>query len=348
MKTRLTILLLVGLAIRLILMPISLHPDIWAVIFSGKLFAYNGIINIYDYLSSISFTNNPLTVNYGPNFFYPPLAFFTFGLFSFLLKPFTNIDFISNLTVNLPYILSDNRLYWHLFIAKLPYLIYDFGSLYFLRKLFVDNGEKIIATTLWLFNPVVLYSTYLIGQFDIIPVFFSIISLYFAKKDRAYLSVLMMGIGGAYKMYPLFFIPLIAILLGTNTRQKLQLGVVGLLPYLLTILPFMGSSAFRSVVLLSNQSQKILFAKIPVSGAEYLSVFVVGYIALLIFSVFTKKSLWALCMAVLLLLFSVTHYHPQWFIWLAPFMVISAVIHKNIRWVISWLTFVLVIYFFYV
>ena len=334
MKTRFVLLIILGLVIRLILMPISLHPDLWAVVFAGKLFAYDGIFNIYDHLSKLSLTSDSLTINYGTNFFtYPPLAYFTFGLFSLIFKPFVSHDFINNLAVNLPNILSESRLYWHLFIFKLPYLIFDFGSLYFLRKLFSDPRSKLIASILWLLNPVVIYSTYLIGQFDIIPVFFCILSLYFAQKERGYLSVLMMGIGGAYKMYPLFFIPLIVILLGKDTRQKIILGIVGFLPYFLTILPFLGTPAFRSVVLLSNQSQKMFFAKIPVSGAEYLSLFIVGYIMLLSFSCFYRRDLWVWFGAVMLLFFSVTHYHPQWFIWLIPMLIITLVKYIKLTWV---------------
>ena len=106
---------------------------------------------------------------------------------------------------------------------------------------------------------------------------------------------------------------------------------MGALPYFLSILPFLGSVNFRQTVLLSNQSQKMLFAKMPVSGAEYLSVFVVLYIFLVGISFLKKIELWKWFLAVLLLFFSVTHYHPQWFLWLSPFLVFFWVDYPRFR-----------------
>ena len=69
--------------------------------------------------------------------------------------------------------------------------------------------------------------------------------------------------------------------------------------------------------------------KLPVTGAEYLSVFLTLYVFLVVFSLFKKTELWKWFLAVMLLLFSVTHYHPQWFLWLSPFLLILAVENKK-------------------
>jgi len=81
------VVLLVGLIVRLVLMPVTFHPDLWAISFSQYFFAYKGIINIYDFLASLP-ASSVLVANYGQNFFtYPPLAYFTLGFFGFLLRP---------------------------------------------------------------------------------------------------------------------------------------------------------------------------------------------------------------------------------------------------------------------
>lgn len=137
-----------GLVVRLTLMPITLHSDIWAVSFAQYLFSFKGVINIYDYLGNLP-TTSPLIQNYGSNFFtYPPLAYFSLGIFGFLLKPFFNHDFFNNLAVILPNVLNDQRLYWHLLLTKLPYLFFDFGCLYFLTRLFESDKQKRIAAVL--------------------------------------------------------------------------------------------------------------------------------------------------------------------------------------------------------
>ncbi len=339
-------LLVLGLLIRLLLMPVTLHSDLWAISFAQNIFAFKGVFNIYDYLGNLP-SDSALVVNYGRNFFtYPPLTYFTLGIFGFILKPFFNTDFVTNLAVNLPNVLGDGRLGWHIFLTKVPYLFFDFGVLYFLLKLFPEDSKKKLALILWIFNPLSLYASFMVGQFDIIPVFFTILALYLAKEKKLFWAVFSLGVGGAFKMYPLFFIPFLVVTQSKNFKESLKLGIAGFSPYLLSILPFLGSVSFRQTVLLSNQSQKMLFAKILVSGAEYLSVFVVLYIFLLGISLIKKVELWKWFLIVMLLFFSITHYHPQWFLWVSPFLLIFWV--KNRKYILlpiilffSWLAITL-------
>jgi hypothetical protein len=314
--------LAVGLLLRAVLMVITLHSDLWAVVFSQYLAVFKGVTNIYDYLGTLG-PSSPIVQNYGRNFFtYPPLAYFTFGLFGLILRVFYNADFMSNLAATLPTVLSDDRLFWHLFWFKFPYLIFDLGVLWLLTKLFGDGEKKWLVFILWLFNPLAFYTSFMIGQFDIIPVFWVLLSLMLVKQKKINWAAFCLGVGGAYKMFPLFFLPFLAVNEGKNLWQKGKLFLIGLAPYLTTILPFLGSASFRQNVLFSNQSQKILFAKINVSGAEYLSLFVVFYVGLLLLTNFKKMVLWKWFLMVMLVLFSLTHYHPQWFLWLSPLLVI--------------------------
>jgi len=214
--------LILAFVLRLILMPISFHSDIWTVSFSQYLFAFKGVTNIYDYLATLS-SDSTMIVNYGRNFFtYPPLAYFTLGIFGFILKPFFSSNFLANLADNLPNILSDGRLYWHLFLTKFPYLFFDFGILFLLVGMFDEERKKILAAILWLFNPLVLYTSYMVGQFDIIPVFFSLLALYLIKKRKMFWGAFALGMGGAYEMYPLFFLPFLAINEGKDLKDKIE------------------------------------------------------------------------------------------------------------------------------
>ncbi len=323
-------LLVIAIVLRLILMPIALHPDTWAISFAQYFFAFKGVFNIYDYLGHLS-PNSALVQNYGANFFtYPPLAYFTLGIFAWIFKPLFNADFFQNLAVNLPQILADNRLFWHLFLTKLPYLFFDFGILILLVKFFDEMKKKRLVAILWLFNPLVLYTSYLVGQFDIIPVFFTVLALFLVKKKSPFWAAFCLGVGGAYKMFPLLFLPFLIMTEGRNPKQKLDLLLFGILPYLFSLAPFINSSVFRQIVLFSNQSQKMFFAKIPVSGAEYLSLFTLLYVFLFVLSLTKKGELWQWFLAVLLIFFSVTHYHPQWFLWIAPFLVIFMVEYPHL------------------
>lgn len=339
---------ILGLIVRLVLMPIALHSDIWAVSFAQYLFSFKGVVNIYDYLGNLSNTSQ-IAQNYGSDFFtYPPLAYFSLGIFGFLLKPFFNHDFFNNLAVLLPNVLNNQRLYWHLFLTKFPYLFFDFGILYFLVKLFDGEKEKKKSALFWLFNPLTLYTSYMIGQFDIIPVFFCILSLCLVKEKKTWWSAFVLGVGGAFKMFPLFFLPFLILNFEGNLLKKIKLTLIGIFPFIITILPFVNSVGFRQNVLFSNQSQKMLFARIPVSGAEYLSLFVVFYVFLLFFSLIKKLDLWKWFLAVMLLFFSVTHYHPQWFLWATPFLIIFSVKYNKLIFlpVVAFLCWFIIMMFF--
>lgn len=77
-----------------------------------------------------------------------------------------------------------------IFLFKMPYLVLDLLSGYIITKL-VDNHHKEFAFALWILNPVVIYISYIFGQIDIIPTFFVILALYYARKVYPILLILL-------------------------------------------------------------------------------------------------------------------------------------------------------------
>ena len=169
--------IVVGILLRLFLAATTLHSDLWALVFSSHLLAYKGILNIYDFLTSLPSGNNWYQL-FGPGVFtYPPVAYFTLGGFLFLLRPLVDLSFLTYF-INHPPVssLGNSGLYYHLLIFKLPYLFFDLGLAYFLCRLFPKEEQKKTALLFWLFNPLSLYTSFMVGQFDIIPVFFVVLS----------------------------------------------------------------------------------------------------------------------------------------------------------------------------
>src|SRR3990167_4482234 len=74
-----------------------------------------------------------------------------------------------------------------LFLMKLPYFFFDIALAFVLMALFKSESEKKWAFVLWMFNPVNLYATYMVGQFDIIPTFLTVAALYLALKKTSLL-----------------------------------------------------------------------------------------------------------------------------------------------------------------
>jgi len=131
-------------------------------------------------------------------------------------------------------------------------------------------------------------------------------------------------------MFPLLFILPLAFILGRTFWHRFKLAIVGFLPFFASILPFINSPAFRSMVLFSPKSQKMLFMGWPVSGAEVIYPFILFLIFFYLLAWFYPKR-WPVFnyfMAILLLIFSVTHYHPQWFLWITPLLIWELVENK--------------------
>jgi len=261
--------LVVGLLIRFILMPITLHPDLWGHSFAAYFFSYKGVVNIYDHLLNLPL-DHPLVKNFGVGdmFIYPPLTYFTLGLFRLLVKPFTDYNFIPWLMQNLGTVHTYRGLYWHLLLFKLPYVFVDIAAAFVLKDLFKTLKAKKLVFFLWIFNPLSLYATFMMGQLDLIPTFFTILALYFASKKRYAWSLFSLGIGGSYKMYPLLLIIPTALVFSDNFKQRIKYILLGFLPFIATIAPYIGSAAFRQMVLFTPKSQKMLYMGLPVSGAE--------------------------------------------------------------------------------
>ena len=89
-------------------------------------------------------------------------------------------------------------------------------------KITPDN-KKTITTFLWAFNPVLIYGTYLIGQFDIIVGTLILLSIFFAKKNMKYISVIFIGLGIGFKTVPIVFVLPLILILGSSWKEYLKL-----------------------------------------------------------------------------------------------------------------------------
>lgn len=317
--------LLIGLVLRLVLMPFTVHPDIHAFDLGAYLISQKGEwLTFYDFLSRLE-PSHLLVKIYGPDLFiYPPLAYFVPGVFMFFLGPLYNFSFNNLFLLDMEATYQTLELFKTLFLLKMPYLLFDFLLAFLLYRLFTGKKGE-MAFKLWLVNPLTLYATFSMGQIDILPTLMVVAALFLATKNKKELSVLMLGIGGAFKLFPLLFLPIFVLVLERKLWQRTKLFLIGLAPYLIVIAPYLFfSPIYRQSALLASQTEKMFYMRLPLSGAEYLSIFALGYFLLLFFADRWRKReeiLWKLGLVLMLLFFSVTHFHPQWFLWLTPFLI---------------------------
>ena len=333
-KSKLLAFLFIGLAIRIFLMAFTYHPDLAGQSLSSYFWGFKNITNVYEHLLSLPPTH-PLVKNFGVSdiFIYPPLTYFTLGTFEKIFA-FTGLQHFLETVMSGTNIYKIPGLSWYLFILKFPYLIFDLAVAYLLYKYFDTSRLKSLAFILWIFNPVTLYATFCMGVFDIIPVFFTVLSAYYLKKQKLSSSALSMGFGVAFKMYPIFLLPFI-VFKSDKWLQRLKIAIISLLPIILTNLPYIYSSAYRYMVF-GVKSQKMLYMQWMLSGSEGLFPFLLILTILYLLSQnkqLRPKFYISYFLAVFLLLFSVTHFHPQWFIWVTPFLIIELL---NYRFKEAW------------
>jgi hypothetical protein len=343
MTKKIIILLVIGILIRLFLAFSTFHSDLQPFYFAGDVIAKGNVLNFYDYLRHLPATDPTLKIYPTDLFNYPPLVYFFLGPLSYLISlPFSR-NLLHGFIFNLPGLLGNVQLNFLLLVLKLPYVPFDIGISALLYKFFKDPKNKFLALTFWIFNPVNLYATYMIGQFDIIPTFFAILALYLAvKKEKYFLASLFLGIGASFKIFPaLFLIPL--ALLREKWLDRIKIIGIGALTYIATILPFIGSSGFRSTALVAGQTTKSLYATLPISGGEaimYFPLFILFAYVIFFYNKAKLEDLWGRFFIIILIFFIFTHTHPQWFLWLTPFLIFDLVKSQLKHWPLALITLI--------
>lgn len=313
MKKVLNILIL-GVILRIFLAATTFHPDIRAFDLGGRLVASGNIFNIYSYKGNLT------------EFIYPPAIYLVHGIFQFIYGGIFKIPFPEKYLAGDPQIFGDFLFNIHLLLLKTPYIFFDLMLGFLLMGLVSEKYKKLIFF-LWIFNPINLYTTYMMGQFDVIPTFFTVLSLFFITRNKLNWAAIALGGGIAFKIYPvLLIVPL--IILGKNLVKVTKLLLLISLPYLLSILPYLSSSGFRSNALIAGQTSKSLYANIPISGGEAIILFPTALIFIYLFFLKNRKIIWQSYLIILLLFFIFTHYHPQWFVWVTPFLILSLILNK--------------------
>lgn len=315
MSKNILIILILGILLRIILAFSTFHPDLKAFQLGGGVFSKGHILDLYDY------TNPQVAV-----LNYPPLTYFFHGVFNFIFSNVLGLTIINDYLFEQP-LVFDLLFNLHLVLLKFPYLIFDIILAFLIAKLFDTEKDKFLAFTLWIFNPVNLYTTYMMGQYDIIPTFFVVASLVLVKKGKLNLAALILGLGIAFKIFPLLLLAPLA-LLGKSWWDKFKLGFFGLLSYFLTILPYLPSSSYRTNALAAEQLSKSFYVNIPVSGGESILLFpmvIIIFYFIYIYRGDVSTNLWKHYLSILLIFLTLTHYHPQWFLWVSPLLIIELV-----------------------
>lgn len=336
---------LIGLFIRLVVMPFTGHPDIRGINFAVFQLPFNHVINIYEVAKSgpVDYLTN---VNFGREYFiYPPLTYFTLGSFMWILKPFYGGDFVNwigGYGNDILSVLTHPSAFRYLFLMKIPYLVFDILMLFGLYKFAVKDEDRDRILKYWWLNPIVIFLPYMWGQFDIIPAAISVLAVWVMRKHPVR-GALLLGLAASFKNYPLMFLPVVILSVAKDWKQGVQMFLGGILPFVLTTLPFAWHTFFRDTVLFSWQSQKMLDFMFGIGGDIGVYPFVIGYSLIAFWSFYVARAKHDAIGPIVMSLFwyyATTNFHQQWFLWLLPFLVIYAVRITTFRPMLLWITII--------
>lgn len=322
-RRRILILLVIGLLIRLLLMPIAFHHDLFWVTYRAHLLALHGEANADLLVQPI-----------------PPLLYGTvIWLFQSVLSPQEVIwpDLWASMgeegfqgAFDLPMqIAQAPGIHLTLFLLKLPHLLFDFASAFLLLALLKKRPSgALLALAFWMLNPIGLYISYLYGRYDVVAGTFMLLSLYLLTRSRPLSSLAALALTLLTRLIDLAVAPFffLSAFLRLAKQQRLLLGslvtagvalltlITGMLPKLLALLDRI-------------HGQFLLMARLPILLNDALLIFVIVY-GLLFFSSLEQDLSSSLTVRkyatmALLVMFSLAFFHPQYFFAVLPLLALE-------------------------
>lgn len=218
-------------------------------------------------------------------------------------------------------------------LFKLPLLFVDLLGLYYLMR--ISRSKRKYILVLYFFSPVILYSSYMHGQLDLIPTVFLVGAVYYLTqvgmslnetKRNDWKFILSLTLSLASKFHIVVVLPLFFLYLYKKKGYRKAVVMTGL-PILFTVLlvaPFWGSG-FINMVLLNKEQSAIDNVYIDYGSAHLLlCVLVLLFIYFQAFHVNQMNR--DLLISMSGLLFSVflafVPAMPAWFVWAAPFFML--------------------------
>jgi hypothetical protein len=355
----LTGIVVIGVLLRLVLMPYFSDPYDLGTYCSSVIFFANGY--------------NPYTVYAS---LYPPFIYFlTFPLFSLAhwMRFSPGYHYVSSAAITGAFtgMVSPTQVDpSFLFLWKIPNLCFDLltGLLIysFAKKLTGNPKTPKHSFIIWFFNPLTLTISYLHGAFDVIAAFFILLGTYLLYKQKCFSAGLSFGLGVLTKLSPVYIsFPFAAMMLfkGVPNRPSIHSlkanmphlikFVAGIIAPLLLFSPML--TEYFYIILFGVASESSLgginqwfFVANPKWGWPFIQfsaeivqkIFLIyPVIILIVFLLFFKKwnyeqnsktiLLTATLFTCLTYLFLPTKVQPQYILWILPLLTVLSTVDRK-------------------
>jgi len=194
----------------------------------------------------------------------PPLIYYLFSSWYTLLDPIFPKSVFSDVFQNMAttpvqlsqvFRITQPAIYIFSFVSMVPYLIFDLMLALLFLRLFEDENKSLYSFKLWMINPVILFISYIQGQYDIIAVFFFVLGLYYFKRQKTSYGMLSIGLSGAFKLFAFFFVPFLLYVYSKGDRPFLKRARRIIFMLILSVLPF--TLSFLATYLIPSYYQSV-------------------------------------------------------------------------------------------
>lgn len=216
-------------------------------------------------------------------------------------------------------------------LMKLPYIAADLACAVLIGRL-VKPKRRLAATAIWLLNPLVIYSTALYGRHDVIAILLVLGSYAIARRgtDIARLGgLLMLGVAALMRFFPVVLAPLFLLAYKRTNRQLAGATFVLVGMWMLVeivALSATGESPTLEILSTHVHVEYWTDAQLRLRFDDFIFLFPTFYLIALLW--LGERGVQADEYATLgamafLLLFALTFFHPHWAIWLVPFLALT-------------------------
>jgi len=302
--------LLVGLLARVVFMPIAFHGDLLSTYHRSYLLAFTGQLQ---YL-------NPHEIIQGAFLF----------IFSHITPLQEYLTWTGSTSVPVSFwlgTLENINIFRTIFLLKVPYLLFDLLICIVILHIFSEDTEGgFRAFMLWFLNPIVIFAVYIFGRFEVIPIFFILLCIYFLKENKIPFAALSLGIAIVDRYYALFILPLLLLLCCWTWIDKVKVAAISAIPLIMyNAITKLSADTLTSFNMAGSPFVGyLLYMRFDI-GPNAIYIFIVAYTCILLYAYYTKKSekpavdFTSYSLIILLLFYTTSFFHPQYFVWFIPF-----------------------------
>jgi hypothetical protein len=219
---------------------------------------------------------------------------------------------------------SNSSVHWALFSTKLIYLILDLVTGILLLRLFSRVERGLYAFKLWMINPAMLYGVFIYGRYEVYAIFFLVLSLLLAQRQRALSSALAVGLAIAFRSTPILLLPIYTLILARQRLKQLLILILGILPQLFVTFVMEIGLGLHAAYDVDHATGALSMLTNAAFSPVTLFPFLICYTLLLLWLDRQQTSYLLLAsasLAVYLLMYALAWHSPHYMSWLAPFII---------------------------